>query len=58
LAARGVAVLVVSEDLDELFALADRIAVLHAGHLSPPTDVAATDIAAVGLLMGGLAHAA
>ena len=32
--ARGAAVLLISEDLDEIFALADRIAVMHHGRLS------------------------
>ena len=58
LAAGGVGVLVVSEDLDELFALCDRIAVLHDGRLSPATAIEQTDIAAIGLLMGGMADAA
>jgi general nucleoside transport system ATP-binding protein len=57
LAASGVGVLVVSEDLDELFALCDRIAVLHGGRLSAATEVAATSIEAVGLLMGGMGDA-
>jgi len=57
LAATGVGVLIVSEDLDELFSVCDRIAVLHAGHLSAPTNVAATSIDAVGLLMGGMGDA-
>jgi general nucleoside transport system ATP-binding protein len=48
---------VVSEDLDELFALCDRIAVLHGGRLSAPTEVTATSIEAVGLLMGGMGDA-
>ena len=31
---RGAAVLVISEDLDELFALADRFLVIHAGDIT------------------------
>ncbi|MCW3473588.1 ABC transporter ATP-binding protein [Limobrevibacterium gyesilva] len=62
LAATGVGVLLVSEDLAELFQICDRIAVLHAGRLSPPRPVAETTVDAVGLLMGGMmpeaAHAA
>ncbi|MCX7383256.1 MAG: ABC transporter ATP-binding protein, partial [Alphaproteobacteria bacterium] len=63
LAASGVGVLIVSEDLDELFAICDRIAVLHAGTLSPPALVGDTDFERIGLLMGGIltgsgAHAA
>ncbi|MGW9819980.1 general nucleoside transport system ATP-binding protein [Methylorubrum extorquens] len=53
LAGRGAAVIVISQDLDELFEIADSIAVLHAGALSPPVPTAATSRAALGLLMGG-----
>ena len=34
-APRGAGVLLISEDLDEILALADRIAVMHRGRLSP-----------------------
>ena len=52
---RGAAVLVISEDLDELFALADRFIVVHAGEVSDagPSDL--LDRGAVGLLMAGQA---
>jgi len=53
LAERGVGVLVVSEDLAELFEISDRIAVLSAGRLSSARAVAATSVEEVGLLMGG-----
>ncbi|MGE0745409.1 MAG: ABC transporter ATP-binding protein [Rhodospirillales bacterium] len=53
LAAGGAAVVVVSEDLDELFEIAGRIAVLHRGRLSPPLSTATATIAEIGLLMGG-----
>jgi simple sugar transport system ATP-binding protein len=56
LAASGVGVLVVSEDLDELLALCDRIAVLHGGRLSPAMAAGTTSVPALGLLMGGLGH--
>ena len=52
LAAAGAGILVVSEDLDELLGLADRIAVLAGGRLSPPVPVAETGAEAIGLLMG------
>uniref|UniRef100_UPI0035CBD1B4 ABC transporter ATP-binding protein n=1 Tax=uncultured Methylobacterium sp. TaxID=157278 RepID=UPI0035CBD1B4 len=52
-AARGAAVLVISQDLDELFEVAGRIAVLHAGTLSPAVPAADTTREAIGLLMGG-----
>jgi simple sugar transport system ATP-binding protein len=50
----GVGILVVSEDLNELFEICDKIAVLHGGHLSPPKPTATTTIDEVGLLMGGV----
>ncbi|MBY0256802.1 ABC transporter ATP-binding protein [Methylobacterium sp.] len=55
LAARGAAVLVISQDLDELFAIAGRIAVLHDGTLSPAVPAADTTRETLGLLMGGAA---
>jgi general nucleoside transport system ATP-binding protein len=54
LAARGAAVLVVSQDLDELAEIADRIAVMFHGHLSPPLEAAKADRETLGLLMGGM----
>ncbi|MGA7973875.1 MAG: ABC transporter ATP-binding protein, partial [Pseudolabrys sp.] len=53
LAARGSAVLVISQDLDELFEIVDRIAVMFHGTLSPPLDAAAATREKLGLLMGG-----
>lgn len=50
---RGAAVLLISEDLDELFALSDRIAVVHAGHLSPAMEAGNLDVKTVGLMMAG-----
>jgi simple sugar transport system ATP-binding protein len=51
----GCAVLVVSEELDELFEICDRVAVIAQGTLSPALPVAQTDAARIGLLMGGAA---
>jgi simple sugar transport system permease protein len=42
LASRGSAVLVISQDLDELFEIADRIAVIFHGTLSAPLEAAPT----------------
>jgi simple sugar transport system ATP-binding protein len=53
LATRGAAVLVVSQDLDELAEIADRIAVMFHGHLSAPLEAAAATRETLGLLMGG-----
>ena len=55
LAARkaGAGVLLISEDLDELLALADQVAVIHRGRLSPPMPRAAVTIRQLGLAMAG-----
>ena len=51
LRAEGVGILMVSEDLDELFAVADRIMVLHDGHVAGIVDPATTTREDVGRLM-------
>ena len=53
LAAGGAGVLVVSQDLDELFEIADRIAVISAGTIGPLEPVEGLTREAVGLAMGG-----
>ena len=50
---RGVAVLLVSEDLDELLALADRILVMSEGKLAYESSVDEADFAAIGRSMAG-----
>ena len=58
-AAAGSAVLVISEDLDEVFALADRVAVMHHGVLGPALPASEWTLSAIGLAMAGeAAHAA
>jgi simple sugar transport system ATP-binding protein len=54
----GVAVLLVSEELDELFEVCDRIAVMTQGRLSPVKPVRETSAQELGLLMGGALPAA
>jgi simple sugar transport system ATP-binding protein len=54
LAAKGSAVVVISQDLDELLELADRLCVINEGRLSAPRDVAALGIDEIGLMMGGV----
>ncbi len=54
-AAAGAAVLVISEDLDELFAIADRIAVMFKGRLGPALPTEGCSRAAIGLAMAGSA---
>ncbi len=53
LKAEGAAVLVISQDLDELFEISDRIAVIHHGRLSEALPAQDLTIEQVGLLMGG-----
>ncbi|RIX46082.1 MAG: ABC transporter ATP-binding protein [Rhodocyclales bacterium GT-UBC] len=50
----GVAILVISEELEELFEISDNIAVLAAGKLSAAQPKAATNAESVGLQMSGL----
>mgnify|MGYP002880680588 FL=1 len=54
LAAAGSAVVVISQDLEEIFAISNRIAVLSAGRLSEPQLAAQMTAQTVGLLMGGV----
>ena len=51
--AAGAAILLVSEELDELLVLADRIAVLYEGRIVGLVDTADADVAHIGLLMTG-----
>jgi simple sugar transport system ATP-binding protein len=50
---RGAAVLLVSEDLEEILAVADRVAVIFNGRLSPARGAAQWDAASIGLAMAG-----
>jgi general nucleoside transport system ATP-binding protein len=52
--AGGAGILMVSEDLDELLELADRIAVLHAGRLMGVVNPRTADRAEIGRMMAGL----
>ena len=54
LAARGCAVVVVSQDLDELLELCDTLSVINLGKLSAPMKVGEVSIEQIGLLMGGV----
>ena len=51
---KGAAVLLISEDLDELFELSDRILVMSGGKINYATDVSDADRATVGRYMAGL----
>jgi simple sugar transport system ATP-binding protein len=50
----GGALLVISEDLDELFEICDRIAVIARGRLSPELPLAQASVERIGVWMSGL----
>ncbi|MDQ1465647.1 MAG: ral nucleoside transport system ATP-binding protein, partial [Actinomycetota bacterium] len=54
-AARGVAVLLVSTELEELLALAHRIAVIYRGRIVGEMARDQLDLQRLGLMMGGRA---
>ncbi|HLW92888.1 MAG TPA: ABC transporter ATP-binding protein, partial [Roseiarcus sp.] len=54
LCAKGAAVLIISQDLDELFEICDRIAVIHTGELSAPLAAHGATREEIGLLMAGM----
>ena len=56
LAANGAAVLVISQDLEELFEVSDRLSVICEGELSPPRPAEEFTVEEIGLLMAGLSH--
>lgn len=52
-AADGAAVVVISQDLDELLEIADRFAALNGGRLTKPRPVQGLTVDEIGLMMGG-----
>ncbi|WP_079213426.1 ABC transporter ATP-binding protein [Brucella pituitosa] len=50
---KGAAVLLISEDLDEIIGLADRVQAIVKGKLSPPIDAAEANARRLGLMMAG-----
>lgn len=54
LSRQGVAILVISEELEELFEISDQICVLSSGKLSAPMNSQDTNAEQIGLLMSGL----
>lgn len=50
----GVGILLISEDLDEVAALADRVQAIYKGRLSPPVSTDEIDAKAIGLMMAGM----
>ena len=55
---RGRCVVVISEDLEELFEIADRIAVMYEGRIVDVVAASETSVAEIGLLMAGATEAA
>jgi len=53
LAARGAAVIAISQDIDELLEIADRFAALNAGRLSAPVPTRGLTVDQIGLMLGG-----
>ncbi|GGL68301.1 ABC transporter ATP-binding protein [Wenxinia marina] len=53
LAAGGAAVIVVSQDLDELMEISDRFAALNGGALSAPVPTGGLTVHRIGLMLGG-----
>jgi ABC-type uncharacterized transport system ATPase subunit len=49
----GAAILLISFELDEIFSLSDRFAVISSGRFRQVLETATTDLETVGLLMGG-----
>ncbi len=56
--ADGAAILLVSEDLEELLALSDRLVVVYEGRIVGETATAAADVGELGMLMAGRGKAA
>jgi len=53
LAHHGAAVVVISQDLDELMEVADRFTALNEGRLAEPVPTAGLTVEDIGLMMGG-----
>ncbi len=53
LAAEGAAVIVISQDLDELMEISDRFAALNEGRLSAPRAAKGLTVDEIGMMMGG-----
>jgi ABC-type uncharacterized transport system ATPase subunit len=54
LAEGGAAVVVISQDLDELLEIADRLAVLNEGRMTAPRETSDLTMEKIGLMMGGM----
>jgi len=54
LAEAGTAVVVISQDLDELLEVSDRLAVLNVGAMTKPAETSELSMDDIGLMMGGM----
>ncbi len=54
LAGAGAAVIVISQDLDELMEISDSFAALNEGHLSTPRPAEGLSVEEIGLMLGGV----
>ena len=54
MAEKGSAVILISQDLEEIFLISDKIAVINSGQISKPFYKDDISIEDVGLLMGGV----
>mgnify|MGYP000005730815 CR=1 FL=1 len=52
----GVAILLISEDLDEILALSDRVAVLYEGQIVGVLNRSEFDVETLGMMMAGVHH--
>ncbi len=55
---KGAAILLISEDLDELLTISDRIAVMYEGEIMGIVPVEGADIEEIGLMMAGAKRSA
>jgi simple sugar transport system ATP-binding protein len=53
LAHKGAAVIVISQDLDELMEISDRFTALNEGRLARPVPTQGLSVEEIGLMMGG-----
>ena len=53
----GTATVIISQDLDEIFAIADTVAVIAGGRVSAPVPIGEATVESIGRLMGGAVHA-
>lgn len=54
LAEDGAAVVIISQDLDELLEVSDRLAIMNGGRLTKPQETAELNMEEIGLMMGGV----